>query len=364
MERTQTPVRLELAPDPGFRDWIAAAGGALAISTYQAGMLVLVSWDGRQVRVLARHFDKPMGLDGDAGRLVLATRHDVTVFANAAALAPDYGRQRNSHYDALYLPRTTWHTGDLQAHEVQLGTDGAWVVNTRYSCLMHPSSAYSFEPAWAPPFISDLVPEDRCHLNGLALDEGRPAYATAMAETDSARAWREHRTDGGIVLDVNANRVLARGFAMPHSPRVHDGRLYVLDSGHGALCRVDRERGTVETVAELPGYTRGLTFVGGHALVGLSQIREKHIFGGLPVEEKRDQLRCGVAVVDLAAGQMTGLLECTAGATELFDLRFLPGLQRPNIIGNDRAEARQAVTEPRSSWWLLPREDEADGSGT
>ncbi len=359
---TPSQVQLELAPDEGFAAWLAAAGGALAISTYQAGMLVLVAWDGRRVRVLARHFDKPMGLDGDAGRLVLATRNEITVFANAPALAGDYGRQRGGHYDALYLPRMTWHTGDVQAHEVQLHGDDIWVVNTRYSCLMRPSARYSFEPAWAPPFVTDLVPEDRCHLNGLALDDAGPAYVTAMAETDGARGWRERRTDGGVVIDVRANAIVARGLAMPHSPRLHEGRLYVLDSGRGALCRVDRDGGAVDTLAELPGYTRGLAFVGDTALVGLSQIREKHLFGGMPIDDRREQLRCGVALVDLESGGTTGLLECSAGATELFDLRFLPGLHRPNIIGRERPETRQAVTEPRSSWWLIPREKEDDGS--
>lgn len=353
--------RLAVAPDDGFRDWLAGAGGAVAVSTYQAGMLVLVSWDGERVRVLPRRFDKPMGLDGDGARLALATRHELTVFANAAALAPDHGRQRGGWYDALYLPRVTWHIGDVQAHEVQCAGDDCWIVNTRYSCLMRPSAGYSFEPAWAPPFVSDLVPEDRCHLNGLALADGRPAYATALGETDAAHGWRERRADGGIVLDVAADAVLARGFAMPHSPRVHDGRLYVLDSGRGALCRVDRDAGAVETVAELPGYARGLAFVGDTALVGLSRIREKHLFGGMPIERRHESLRCGVAVVDPRRGEMTGLLECTAGATELFDLRFLPGLERPNILGRDRDETYRAVTEPRSSWWILPREEE-DGS--
>lgn len=354
--------QLAIAPDEGFRTWLAAAGGALAISTYQAGMLVLVSWDGRQVRVLPRRMDKPMGLDGNARRLVVATRHDVTAFGNAASLAPEYGRQRGGRYDALYLPRVTWHTGDVQAHEIQCAGDTVWVVNTRYSCLMRPSAAYSFEPAWAPPFVSDLVPEDRCHLNGLALADGAPRYVTAMAETDSAQGWRERRTDGGIVMDVDSGAVVARRLAMPHSPRLHGGRLYVLDSGRGRLCAVDPDAGRADTVAELPGYARGLAFVGNTALVGLSKIREKRLFGGMPIEERPEALRCGVAAVDLATGAMTGLLECTAGATELFDLRFLPGLARPNIVGLDRAEARQAVTEPNSSWWLLPSDADAGKS--
>lgn len=348
--------RLAIAPDAGFRDWLAGAGGALAISTYQAGMLVLVSWDGRQVRVLPRRFDKPMGLDAEGGRLVLATRHELTVFANAASLAPDYGHQRGGHYDALYLPRVTWHTGDVQAHEVQCAGGDCWVVNTRYSCLMKPSAGYSFEPAWAPPFISDLVPEDRCHLNGLALDDGRPRYVTALGQSDTAHGWREHRADGGIVIDVDRAAIVAGGLAMPHSPRIHDGALYVLDSGRGALCRVQPDDGAVTTVAELPGYARGLAFVGGTALVGLSKIRERHLFGGMPIEQRHGDLRCGVAAIDLATRAVRGFLECTAGATELFDLRFLPGLARPNILGNDRPEARQAVTEPTSSWWLLPEE--------
>jgi uncharacterized protein (TIGR03032 family) len=349
--------QLAVAPDEGFRAWLASAGGALAISTYQAGMLVFVSWDGRQIRVLPRRLDKPMGLDGDGGRLTVATRHDVTVFANAAALAPEYGRQRGGWYDALFLPRMTWHTGDVQAHEVQCAGERVWVVNTRYSCLMRPSSGYSFEPAWAPPFITDLVPEDRCHLNGLALESGEPRYVTAMGETDTAQGWRDGRTEGGVVIDVGTGGTVVRGLAMPHSPRLHGGTLYVLDSGRGRLCRVDPQAGTLDTVVELPGYARGLAFVGDTALVGLSKIREKRHFGGMPIEQRSEPLCCGVAVVDLRTGSRTGLLECSEGATELFDLRFLPGLARPNLIGLDRPEARHAVTEPNGSWFLRPTDD-------
>ena len=66
---------------------------------------------------------------------------------------------------------------------------------------------------------------------------------------------------------------------MPHSPRWHDGRLWLLESGHGALSVADLDTGTWETVAELPGFTRGLVFAGPLAFVGLSQIRESSTFG-------------------------------------------------------------------------------------
>jgi uncharacterized protein (TIGR03032 family) len=333
---------------------MAGAGGALAVSTYQAGKVAMIGWDGRQVTLLMREFDKPLGLGVSGQRLVLATRHDVWVFANAPLLAHDYLEAQPGRYDALYLPRATYHTGDLHAHDVALLGDEIWLAATRFSCLAKVSYDFNFLPVWKPPFVTDLVPEDRCHLNGIAVRDGRPRYVTALGTTDAAGAWREQKATGGVLLDIESNEIVLGNLAMPHSPRWQAGRLWALNSGAGELLLVDHQRGRAEVVCRLPGYLRGLCFCGPYALVGLCKIRERHIFGGLPVQQRGEPLRCGVAVVDLRSGTEQGFFEFTAGCEELYDVQFLPGVSRPMILNLLRPETQQAMTNPDSCYWLRP----------
>lgn len=295
-----------------------------------------------------------MGLAAAPGRLALATRHAVTFFADAPPLAPDYPANDTRTYDALYLARATYHTNDLNVHDVAFGADGLWAVATRFSCLAALSKDVTFVPRWRPAFVSDTVPEDRCHLNGLALADNRPRYATALGETDAPGAWRDRKADGGVLIDVPANAVAVRGLSMPHSPRWHAGRLWFLDSGRGELGLADPPAGTWQVVAALPAYLRGLCFVGDFAVVGLCQVRERHIFGGLPVQQRHPTLVCGLAVVHLPSGTVAGQLEFTAGCQEIFDIAFLPGVRRPNLLQADRPDARRAVTAPEFAYWLRP----------
>jgi uncharacterized protein (TIGR03032 family) len=349
------PETIECAASETFSDWMAAAGGSLWLTTYQAGKVVAVGWSGRQVTVLPRHFQKPMGLAIDGPQLALAAQHEIWLFANAPLLAPEYLEDQPGRYDALFLPRVAYFTGDLNVHDLAFAGDGAlWLVNTRFSCLSALSHEYSFVPRWKPAFVSELVPEDRCHLNGLAIRDGRPAYVTALGTTDAAGAWRANKATGGVVVDVATGDIVLRGAAMPHSPRWHDGRLWLLNSGTGELWVVDVATGAQSVVCGLPGYLRGLCFAGAYALVGLSRIREKHIFGGLPIEQRHRELRCGVAVVDVRSGQTAGLIEFTRGCTELYDVHFLPGVLRPMVLNLDKPAARQAFTAPEFAYWLRP----------
>jgi uncharacterized protein (TIGR03032 family) len=348
------PARIDCRVDDGFAGWLAGTDGSLILTTYQAGKVVLVGWDGRQVTILPRDFPKPMGLAVDGPRLLLATRHEVLLLADAPALAPDFRPDDPGRYDALYLPRARYLTGDLNVHDVAVGRDGPWVTATRFSCLARLSHHYSFAPAWRPPFVSAVVPEDRCHLNGLCTVDGRPRYVTCLGETDSPGGWRAGKAAGGVVVDVAGGSVVARGLSMPHSPRWHAGRLWVLDSGRGELAAVDPAAGTREAVCGLPGYLRGLCLVGPWALVGMCLVRERHIFGGLPVQDRYPRLVCGVAVVDVRTGGTAGLLEFTAGCEELFEVGWLPGVRRPMLLNPSHPAQAEAFTAPDFSYWLRP----------
>lgn len=348
------PVQITCNADKAFQAWIAQAGGSLIISTYQAGKVAVVGWDGERVTLLMRHFDKPLGMAIDGNRMALATRNDIWLMSNSPTLASAYLPERPGCYDALYLPRVTYHTGDLNTHDLAFAGDDLILVNTRFSCLSRLSRDFNFEPIWKPSFVTDLVPEDRCHLNGLALVDGRAKYVTALGTTNEAGMWRERKAVGGVVIDVESNEIVLEGLAMPHSPRWHEGRLWLLNSGAGEVLRFDPASGRTEVVCSLPGYLRGLCFVGPYALVGLCKIREKHIFGGLPIQERCKKLLSGVAVVDLRTGVEVGMFEFTAGCEELFEVRFLAEARRPMILNLDRPVARQAMTIPECSYWLRP----------
>jgi uncharacterized protein (TIGR03032 family) len=208
-----------------------------------------------------------------------------------------------------------------------------WIVNTAFSCLCTLDGEHSFVPRWRPPFVTTLAPEDRCHLNGIALVDGKPHYATALSETDTPQGWRPHKVTSGCLINVPSGETVARGFAMPHSPRVDQGRVWMLHSGAGRLVVVDPATSKVDTVTELPGYTRGLALCGPLAFVGLSKIRETSTFGGMPIAARRGQLKCGVGVVELSSGRLVGHLEFLTGVEEIFDVQVLPGIRCPVLSG-------------------------------
>jgi uncharacterized protein (TIGR03032 family) len=275
---------------------------SLLVSTYQANKLLVVRAAGNGLSTLVRTFERPMGLDVDSRRLALGTRDQVWMFRNAPDIAPRI--EPAGQHDSCYLPRSSHVTGDIAIHEMAWAGDELWIVNTRFSCLctLHPD--YSFVPRWRPPFITALAAEDRCHLNGVTLASSErgplaPRYVTALGDTDTPGGWRADKPQGGILMDVSSGEIIARGLSMPHSPRWHDGRLWLLESGTGRLLLVDVDSGKGQAVAELPGFARGLALIGPYAFIGVSKIRETSAMNGVPLAERRGELKCGVGVVDL-----------------------------------------------------------------
>jgi uncharacterized protein (TIGR03032 family) len=330
-----------------FPDWLASTGGSLAFTTYQAGKLFLIGLqpDGR-LSIFERSFPRCMGLgvSEDGRSLILATEYQIQRFDNI--LAP--GQTGEGDVDAVYAPHAAWVTGDVDAHDIGFGDGGRPVfVNTLFSCIAEASDGYSFKPLWKPDFISRLAAEDRCHLNGMAMADGRPRYATAVSRSDVADGWRDRRVGGGIVMDVESGGVVAEDLSMPHSPRLHAGRLWLLNSGTGEFGHVDPASGRFEPVAFCPGYARGLAFAGNHAIVGLSRARENRTFSGLPLEEelgRRDSdARCGLAVIDLVSGDMTGWVRIEGVVQELYDVAALPGVRRPSAIGFKTDEVKHVI---------------------
>jgi uncharacterized protein (TIGR03032 family) len=258
--------------------------------------------------------------------------------------------EQHQGFDRLYVPQLGYTTGDLDIHDVSVDTaERPIFVATLFGCLATPSETHSFMPLWRPPFISKLAAEDRCHLNGLAMRDGAPAYVSAVAATDVADGWREHRRDGGVVVDVGTSETVCSGLSMPHSPRLHDGTLYILNSGTGHFGSIELQRKTFEPVAFCPGYLRGLVFADRFAVVGVSRPRsENKTFAGLDLGEtlaaKDVSARCGLMVIDLRSGDIVHWMNIQGIVEELYDVTVLPGVVRPMALGFKSDEIRRVIT--------------------
>lgn len=333
---------LKVTCDGGFTRWLAEHDVALACTTYQTGKLLLL---GRKpeggLAVFERNFQRAMGLWGDGQRLWMSTKFQLWRMENVLRPGEIY-----QGHDRLFVPKSGNTTGEIDMHDVAVEAGGRVVfVATKFNCLGTTDERYSFAPAWRPPFISAMAAEDRCHLNGMAMDAGRIRYATAVSTTDVKEGWRERRGDGGVVLEVPSGEVVASGLSMPHSPRVHGGELWVLNSGRGQFGRVSV--GKFEPLCFCPGYLRGMSLLGDFAVVGLSKAREKKTFGGLAMDEELAQrgveAECGLQVIDLRTGALAHWVKFEGMVTELYDVAVLPGVVRPMAFGFRTDEIERTI---------------------
>jgi uncharacterized protein (TIGR03032 family) len=339
---------------PSFMALLEQLGCSLVISNYQSGAVMTFSalGDGRPMQMFAP-FPAAMGLAIDGDRLAVAAKSELVVLTNVRKLAMGYPKYPGL-FDGFFLPRARYLTGECAMHDLAFDGPHILAVNTRYSCICRIDGVHSFDPVWRPPFIDEIRPGDRCHLNGMALDDGRLAYATALGTTNTPRGWTEDKLTGGVLFDLSTDEVLTRSLCMPHSPRLVDGRLYIVEAGTGALVSIDRKTGDRTEVVALPGFARGLAAHGGYFFVGLSLVRESLGFKGLPVEQRGEDLICGVAAIEIATGQVVGTLRYTGGCSEIHDIQVMAGVRRLGIGGYDADTAALAIDMPDEGLWLDP----------
>jgi len=350
IERSNPPADRMIIASPGFADWLARVRASVALTTYQAGRLFMI---GRRpdggLRAHERRIDHCQGLWTDGTDLWTSSKSMLWRFRNDLA----EGATTSRGAARRFVPREGRVTGALDVHDIGLGDvgegrTGPIFVATAFNCLATVSDTASFRPLWRPPFISHLVGEDRCHLNGLAMEGPHPAFASAVSRSDAADGWRERRRDGGVVIDVASGEIVAAGLSMPHSPRLYDGRLWVLNSGCGEFGTIDRDTGAFMPIAFCPGYARGLAFIGRHAVIGLSRPRHNQTFEGLELDErlaaKDTRPRCGLLIVDIDSGTSVEWLRFEYGIDELYDVATLPGVAQAEAIGFQGEDIEQLVT--------------------
>jgi uncharacterized protein (TIGR03032 family) len=345
---------------------------SLLVTTYQAGKLVVLRNDGGVLNTHYRNFIRPMGLATAAGKLAIGVRSEIWEYHNVPAVCPkldllgsrdgrpsvtspgtdtpmqlqngtDMEQSAESavqtasdlKHDGCFLPRRSHTTGDVQIHEMAWVKDELWFINTAFSCLCTRSDFNSFEPRWRPPFVPHLAPGDCCHLNGMAAHDGRVRYVTALGESRDPGGWRENKCNGGILVDVDSGETIIRGLAMPHSPRWYREQLWLLESGDGSFGAVDLATGKYEPIVHLPGFTRGLSFLGPLAFIGLSQVRDTAVFSGIPIVDRVDKRTCGVWVVNIYSGQIVAFVRFEEAVQEIFAIEALPGIRYPDVINED-----------------------------
>ena len=343
--RDITRLKVEKSCSRGLAGWLAQHRLSLAITSYQTGRIYLVGSDQQgRVSFFERIFERAMGVVGNAQRIYLGGLYQLWRFENV--LRPN--EIIHGQFDKCYVPRNAQTIGDLDIHELGIRKNGKVVfVNTRYSCLAELSQTHSFKAIWKPDFVSKLAPEDRCHLNGLAMVDGEPRYVTAVCRGDSVDGWRDRRHDGGVVIDITTNEIVCEGLSMPHSPRWANGKLWLLNAGTGHIGWVDFAERKFVPLAFVPGFARGLSIIGNVAAIGLSKPRNQR-FEGLQLDEELRQRDadpwCGVQIVSLGNGDVLNWIRFDGDMGEIFDIAFLPNVKQPMMIGLRTAEIRDLIT--------------------
>lgn len=329
----------------------------VALSTYQAGKLVFISAkDENSLIQLPRTFQKPMGIaeDVEKDKIALACKEEIVVFANSKDLASHYPKSPNT-YDALYMPRVTYHTGNLDLHDLRFGAnDQLFAVNTLFSSIITIDDDYNFTPYWQPKFIDKLVSEDRCHLNGMIVKDGQPKYATAFNTGNSFQSWRENITETGVLIDVESNEIIAENLAMPHSPRIFSNDVYVLLSATGELVKIDVKGGQKETIVKLNGFVRGMDLYKDYLFIGLSKLRKNSsTFGKLPFAEMANE--AGIVIVHLPTASIAGKITYLTSLDEIYDVHILANKIRPNILNTITDDYKAGLMIPETTFWAKPK---------
>jgi len=328
----------------------------IAISTYQAGKVIFLSpnVNGKLIQ-LPRTFEKAMGIALKGDKMAIACKDEVIVFKNSKDLAIHYPN-KNNIYDGLFMPRLTYFTGILDVHDLDWAADDSLVgVNTSFSCIIKIDENYSFTPIWKPNFISNLASEDRCHLNGMAMENGKPKYVTAFNNGNTPKSWKDTVTTSGIVMDIESNEIIATDIPMPHSPRMINGDLYMLLSATGEFVKMDVSSGKYEVVIKIGGFVRGLSKIGDYVFIGLSKLRkESSTFSKLDIPEKFNN--SGIVVVHLPTGKEVGRIIYQSTVDEIYDVQILPNMIRPNILNTIKPDFKMGLSIPSTTYWAKEQE--------
>jgi uncharacterized protein (TIGR03032 family) len=338
--------------------------------------------DGNGINTHFKTFPRPMGLYADMNRLTLGTFAQVLEFKrcdNVLQKIKNGNLDTTTHMskkileqdpklmkeliekrkkelndikkaDALYLPRASITTGMINIHDIAWGHDGLWVVNSTFSCLSTLSPDYSFIARWKPSFITELLPEDRCHLNGLAMRENKPKYLTTFNMLNKRDSW-DMNTHDGTLIDIDTNEFLLKGIITPHSPRYYEGNIYLCESGTGTIWKLNPDTGIKDKVIKLQGYPRGMTFYGPLMFVGLSKVRSCHIKNPIPICMEYDTTYSGIWIINLEDNTEIGHIKFDGDVDQIYDIAVIPESTQPELLNTDNFLIRHIFDFEESIQW-------------
>ncbi|MBV6647290.1 MAG: TIGR03032 family protein [Cyclobacteriaceae bacterium] len=335
---------------PNVPELLQGLGCSLAISTYQTGKVVIFSAQNEdQLVQLPRNFERPMGMAVNGSKWAIALRSEILVTANTPGFAQKYPENPNT-YDGLFMPRTSYYTGALDIHDLSWSGDKLLAVNTLFSCIAEMSPEHSFQPVWQPSFVSAMVPEDRCHLNGMTLKDGKPKYVTALGTGDTPRSWKDTMLQSGVLIDVESNENVLEGLPVPHSPRLYDDGLYMLLSATGELVKVDLNSKKYEVLTKLNGFLRGMDRCGDYLFIAMSKLRQgSSLFKDAPIA--KDSVFCGISIVYVPTGKQVGYIIYNTSVEELFEVKVLEGMMRPNILNLKKGFHQNVIATEKEVFW-------------
>jgi uncharacterized protein (TIGR03032 family) len=342
--------------DSNFPSILFELGISIVFSTYQAGKLMsLGSLDGDRLHQIPISFKKPMGIAIKEDNIAVACLDEIEVFGRNNFIV-EHKSLNDKQFDAFFISRITYNTSSLDIHDLDFGQNKIWGVNTMFSCLVTFDMSSNFVFKWKPSFINEIVPEDRCHLNGMAMRDDLPRFVTALSKTNHKDGWRSDIMNSGVLLEVPSSTIILEGLSMPHSPRFYNNELYLLTSGNGQLIKVDVTNKTYELIYDFGKFVRGLTFIDKYAFVGTSKIRESSkTFNGLDVKE--NSKHAGIIIFDMKQKKVVGELSYINTIDEIFDVQILSKTLKPAIINKQDERSKQVINFANQVFWRKPKED-------
>jgi uncharacterized protein (TIGR03032 family) len=343
---------------PLFPKWLADHHASLIVSSYNSHQVYSIGCDPNMEKLtfwVTQHL-RPMGLGSysENGKTIvtIGSLGRVYRYVNVGPIDhPQFGP-----FNPTFTLQNVSITGNADIHDLRPTATDTYFALAKFNCIAKLSPDKSFQVYYVPPWITynkqsdedftNLPFEDRCHLNGLCIVDGKPKYITVASMTDYPNSWRELQNQPhGAIIDITDNTIYCPDIYSPHSPRMyygpftHNGKtlretLWVLESGTGHLGFVDDNK--FVPMKFIAGFLRGLDFIDHYAVVTTSLDRHDHSFKDIPLSKHLSDnnmpAKCGVWVIDLHGMNVVEFIEFTAGVTELYDVTILKNIGlRPHM---------------------------------
>lgn len=311
-----------------YGDWwelLSASGITLLVTREYEHLVMAIGLADAEPFVTFMPMPHPSGIavDRDRGRVFVAsTRNPNQLYEfrpvsgslprlDVAVEAPD-GRP-------LLPAHSSFYPGCLYLHDLAFVGRELYGNAVGQNAVVRLAEQAAADPVWWPRCVEQsgapVLGQNHIQLNSIAAGETlKTSYFSASSDTIAERRPGDPKypvDKRGVIFSGTTREPVVRGLTRPHSARLSNGALWVLNSGYGELCQCDSRGSGYTAVTKAPGWTRGLCFRDNLAFVGTSRVipRFRSYAPGLDL----DASVCGVHAVDLDTGQIRGGLVWPAG---------------------------------------------------